>query len=198
MKSTFNEEKVRELMHEGDKCSYSGRFERLKFLIGLDKQFDFPAPALAIEYYEEARLCWYVGAFVATIIMTQLAFEELLRSHFRVVKGVSGKLNCGKKVDNAAFFDLIEEAKIDKWISEEEADLLHNLRKNVRNPYVHVKDFIIDKNGKPNLEKPNFFIQYLKIKASELIGSHVEEEAKKAIKLLVTLFPSISIRYEGL
>jgi len=201
MKSVLNEGKIRRLIHEGDKRSYNCRFERLRFLLGVETQSYFPAPALAIEYYEEARLCWYVGAFVSTIIMTQLAFEELLRSHYRVAKGVGGKIICGKrtkKVDDMTFIDLIEEAKGDKWISKQEASLLNKLRKNARNLYVHVKDFKINKNGKPNLKKSNFFIQYLKIKAPEVIGYDITDEAKEAIKLLVTLFPSISSRYGGL
>jgi len=195
-----NESELRKLIHKADQRSYCGRLERLKFLFGIEKQSGFPAPPLAVEYYEEARLCWYVGAFVATILMTQLAFEELMRSHYRVVKGVGGKLIFNKKikkVDDTTFFDLIEAAKNDKWISKAEANELHNLRKNIRNPYVHVKNFKISKNGKPNLKKPNFFIQYLKIKAPELIRYDVEDEAKDAIKILVILFPLMSLRYGG-
>ncbi len=199
MKRTrYEESEIRQLIHEGDERSYSGRLERLRFLLSIEDQNPFPAPALAVEYYEEARLCWYVGAFVATIVMAQLSFEELLRSHFRVAKGVDGKLNCGKKVDHASFSDLIDEAKNDKWISEEEAKLLHDLRKNVRNPYVHVKDIKVNDDGEPNLKGPNFLIQYLKIKAPELVGSDVGSEAKEAIQLLVTLLPEISRRYGGL
>ena len=40
-----------------------------------------------------------------------------------------------------------------------------------------------------------FFIQYLKIKAPEVIGADIENEAKWAIQLLVTLLPEISCRY---
>ena len=194
----YTKSEIQKLIHEGDNQSYNGRFDRLKFLLSVENQFSFPTPALASEYYEEARLCWYVGAFVATITMVQLAFEELLRSHYRVAKGVGGKLNCGIKVDQASFSNLIDEATNDKWILEEEAKSLHNLRKNVRNPYVHVKDVKVNDYGKTNLKKPNFFIQYLKIKAPEVIGADVENEAKWAIQLLVTLLPKISCRYGGL
>ena len=191
-KAHWGDSKIRNLLLEGDEHSYNGRFERLRFLLSIEDQEPFPISALVYEYYEEARLCWYVGAFVATIVMVQLSFEELLRSHYRVVKGIGGKLSCGKKVDRARFYDLINEAHNDSLISEEEAKLLHNLRKNIRNPYVHVKDIKVNSNGKQNLKRPNFFTQYLKIKAPEVIECDVENEAKEAIQLLVTLLPKIS------
>ncbi len=52
-------------------------------------------------------------------------------------------------------------------------------------------------NGKQNLQKPDFFTQYLKIKAPEVIGTDVEDEARFAIKVLVTMFSKISIRMWG-
>ena len=189
---------IRKLILEGDERSYNGRFERLRFLFSIEDQKPFLIPALVSEYYEEARLCWYVGAYVATIVMIQLSFEELLRSYYRVAKGVGGKLNYGKKVDQASFSELIDEAQNENWISREEAKLLHNLRKNIRNPYVHAKDIKINNDGKSDLRGPNFLTQYLKIKAPEVIGCDVENEAREAIQLLVALLPKISRRCGGL
>ena len=157
-----------------------------------------PLPALAYEYYEEARLCWYMGAFVATIIMVQISFEELLRSHYRVSKGVGGKLSNDKKVDDVGFNDLIDEAKNEGYISTQEAGSLHNLRKNIRNSFVHAKDVKISGSGNTNFKTPNFFTQTLKIQAPEVLGSDVVDEAKEAIKLLVIAFPDISKRHGGL
>jgi len=113
----WEESEIRRLIHEQEDRSFPGRLERLRFLLSIQKQPPFPSPRLAYEYYEEARLCWYVGAFVASIVMVQLAFEELLRSHYRVAKGVGGKLDCGKKVDDAGFANLINEARNDMYIS---------------------------------------------------------------------------------
>lgn len=194
-KHNYTESEIKQLICEGDKRSYNGRLDRLKWLITIEHQEAFPAPALSFEYYEEARLCWYVGAFVSTIIMVQLAFEELLRSLYRSAKGHSERLNCGKKVDDASFFDIINEAKNRNWISHYEAKQLNNLRKNIRNPYVHVKQIKIRKNGKIDRTKPSWDTQYLKITAPNLIGSDVEKEAKEAMRLLVTLFQEISRRY---
>lgn len=194
----WEESEIMRLIHEGDKRSYDGRLQRLRFLLSIKEQEAFPRPALASEFYEEARLCWYVGAFVATIVMVQLSFEELLRSNYRMAKGVGGKLNSGKPVDNAGFSDLINEASNDMYISHDEAKSLHNLRKNIRNPFVHVKDVKVNGNGKTNLDEPSFFTQHLKITAPKLLGSDVENEAKEAIRLLLTLFPEISGRHGGL
>jgi len=194
-KAHWEDSEIRNLILEGDERPYNGRFERLKFLLSVEDKNPFPVSALVLEYYEEARLCWYMGAFVAAIVMVQLSFEELLRSHYRVAKGIGGKLNCGKKVDQANFSDLIDAARNDGWISQEEAKLLHHLRKNIRNPYVHVKDIKLNSGGKPNRKRLDFFTLYLKIKAPEVIGCDVKNEAKKAIRLLVTLLPKISRRW---
>ena len=196
-KTQWDDSEIRNLLLEGDKRSYNGRFKRLKFLLSIEDQEPFPVSALAYEYYEEARLCWYMGAFVATIVMVQLSFEELLRSYYRMTKGIGGKLSCGKKVDQANFSDLINEAHNDSLISEEEAKLLHNLRKNIRNPYVHSKDIKVNRDGKPN-RKTDFFTQCLKIEAPEVVGCNVEDEAKGAVQVLVTLLPKISRRFWGL
>lgn len=195
---TLKDNELKKLIFANDKQVYVGKLKRLKFLLTQENYNVFPAPALAIEYYEEARLCWYVGAFVASICMVQLAFEELLRSYYRSARGIKGRLKCSnsKKVDNATFYELLEEAREDGLISDKEKQELNHLRKNIRNPYVHVKDVKIE-NGKQNLQKPDFFTQYLKIKAPEVIGTDVEDEARFAIKVLVTMFSKISIRMWG-
>jgi len=195
-----NAKDIEQLMHGGDTRSYNGRLERLKFLLSIGDQNEnsFPAPALAYEYYEEARLCWYVGAFVATMVMVQISFEELLRSHYRVAKGVGGKLSNEKKVDDAGFNDLINEAKEEGYISIQEAESLHNLRKNIRNSFVHVKDVKLSASENTDLKTPNFFTQTLKIQAPDVLGNNVVDEAKEAIKLLAIAFPDISKRHGGL
>lgn len=193
----MEESEISRLIHEEQERSFSGRLERLRFLLSTQKQPPFPCPRLAYEYYEEARLCWYVGAFVATILMVQLAFEELLRSHYRVAKGVGGRLGSGKKVDDAGFSNLINQATNDMYISDREARSLHDLRKNLRNPWVHVKDVKLNQNGTTNLKQPSATTQEIKITAPGLLGSDVETEAKEAIGLLITLFQEISARHAG-
>jgi hypothetical protein len=188
----------RQLVDGNDELSKGGRIERLKLLMSCENEDGFYCPHLCHEYYQEARLCWFCGAFVATIIMVQLSFEELIRSHYRVGCGTNGRLSTEKKVDDAGFYELINETESDGYITEQEAKSLNQLRKDLRNPYVHVKDTSLDTSGKPDMSKPNFLIQSLKITAPELIGFDVVKEAEAAIRLLVILLPRISNRTGGL
>ncbi|MBI2938359.1 MAG: hypothetical protein HYY22_09140 [Thaumarchaeota archaeon] len=143
---------------------------------------------MSYAYYEEARLCWFIGAFVATILMSQLAFEEMLRSLFRVANGVGGQISTKKNVNDAGFSDLINQAKHEDLITLEEANALHLIRKSYRNPYVHSHDVNV---------KPNFSTQEMKIFAPTLVEASVEDEARTTIRILVNLFPKISRRFWG-
>lgn len=189
----YTDAELEKLMRDTDKRARRGRLERLRFLLSEEDSNMFPADALALEYYEEARLCWYVGAFVAAIVMSQLALEEVLRSYYRAAKGVKGRLNQRTKVDEASFADLIAQASCDGVIGVGEADLLTKIRKEFRNPYVHTRDT----NDGDYLVNPTFLKQYFKIYAPHLVGISVEDEAKESIRVLVKLFPVISRRAWG-
>ena len=182
------------MIRVADERAHNGRVERLRVLLTEGDLRVTPISGLAYEYYEEARLCWFNGAFVASIVMSQLAFEEMLRSHYRVARGVGGKLRETLRVDDAGFDDLIYQAKVDGWISSEEAASLDKIRKDYRNPFVHPHD--VPKQNKSN--KPNFLKQRLKMVAPELIGRGAGDEAQETIVLLVTLLPRISRRLYGL
>jgi hypothetical protein len=172
---------------EADKRARAGRIARLEWLQPETPLQSYPVPSLAHEYFEEARLCWYVGAFVATILLVQLAFEELLRSHYRVARGVGGKLDSRKSVNSVGFAELIQQGKGDGLLSPSEADGLSSLRR-CRNPYIHTKDV----GGKR--KQPTFLDQTLKISGRELGGLGVEDEAREAMKLLTKLFPTLCMR----
>jgi len=129
-----------------------------------------------------------MGAFVATILMVQLAFEEFLRSQYRTSRGVGGKVDSGIAVDKAGFADLIKQARSDDFLSDSEADELNDLREH-RNPYVHVKDTDNVRN-----KGRTFLDQLTKIAAPDFIGVSTEDEAKKAIQLLIRLFPTLCMR----
>ena len=140
-----------------------------------------------------ARLCWYVGAFVAIIVMSQLALEEMLRAHYRRCKGVDGKLNERLRNDEAGFAGLISQAEADGWLSHEEATQLNKLRRDLRNPYVHPHDL-----NTPNVfEKHNWLQQVIKTTASQLAGNSAEDEARQSIGTLAELLPRISCRFWG-
>lgn len=185
---------IERMVRESHEHSLSEKVSRLKFLFAHQKEDAFPGPMLACLYYDEARLCWVSGAFVATIIVVQLAFEELFRNHYRVVCGVEGSLKSGRKVDLVGFAELVSECEQDGLLSFEEVQVFTDLRKKLRNPYVHVKDSKPSKTG----NESSFITQMLKISAPELVGASVEHEAQFAIKLLTKKFPDISKRLLGM
>jgi len=175
---------------KADERARAGRAARLKLLQSILLVEEYPAPALAYEFFEEARLCWYVGAFVATILMVQLAFEELLRSRYRTARGVGGKLDSGVPVDDAGFAQLIEQGKNDHSLSSPEAGQLRAL-KDCRNLWVHAKD-----EGKKRATKnrATWFDQLGKMVVPDLVGIGVEDEAQKAITFLTVSFPLLCKR----
>ena len=186
MKQTPDESEILGMISDANQRANTGRLKRLRFLLMHQCDEPFLFSGLAYEYYEEARLCWYVGAFVATIVMAQLSFEETLRSYFRVVGGVQGALSNGKSVDKAGFANLIDEAHSAGLLSDGERDQLHRVRREYRNQYVHPKD--IDKN--PKSSKSDFFRQQLKIVAPDVGGESSEAEAQETIQTLVELSAS--------
>ena len=189
MERKIGEEELLEMISEMDDRASDGRLKRLRFLFENEDDESAPFDGLAYEYSEEARLCWYAGAYVGTIVMTQLCFEETLRAHFRVILGVKGGLPCGKSVDSAGFADLIDAAFARELITDAEKTCLTSLRL-TRNPYVHPKEV----SSQPDLSRPDVFVQHLKIVAPDLVGQSVEKEAGRAILLLVQSLPRISRR----
>ncbi|MCG2790759.1 MAG: hypothetical protein L6305_03300, partial [Actinomycetia bacterium] len=59
---------IKKLILANDEQAYAGKLKRLKFLLTQENYNVFPTSALAIEYYEEARFCWYVDAFVVFLL----------------------------------------------------------------------------------------------------------------------------------
>jgi hypothetical protein len=114
--------------------------------------------------------------------MVQLAFEELMRDHYRVALGVGGVLKNGVRVDAASFSALIEHAEADGLVTQREARRLHRLRIR-RNPLVHSKD----------VRKPTWFDQAAKF-ASVSGEPRITGEAEEAIRLLNATFPAICER----
>jgi hypothetical protein len=167
----------------------SGKLDRFRVLLHTPDLI--PSPPLAYEYFEEARLCWLNGAFVATIVMVQLAFEELLRDRYRVVKGFGGKLNLRTTVDRAGFKELVRQAKCDSLVEPKEAAALLQLR-NVRNPYVHSK---IPRKAYVSTLDYVFAHRHKFVPKRGRIK--VEEEARKAIQLLLGLFSRLCYRWLG-
>jgi hypothetical protein len=174
-------------VREADDRALAGRVERLRILESVEDSAPRWVDALANEYYEEARFCWYVGAFVAATIMCQLALEELLRSKYRVAKGVNGRLDSGIPLSKAGFANLVDQAMADRLLTRDKAALLHRLRVEFRNPHMRSPD--VATGGRTS--HTDFLRQYLKITAPELAGASVVDEARDAVTWMVTIFPEI-------
>lgn len=170
------------MMEGAEARAKAGKLRRLRLLCRTSPRRMF-SPVLGTEYFEEARLCWYSGAFVACILMVQVAFEELLRDHYRVALGVGGILKKGVGVDAATFSAFIERAEADGRVTKREARRLHRLRKR-RNPFVHSKD----------VGDPTWFDQAAKF-VSGSGEPRIKREAEAAIRLLNATFPALRARY---
>jgi len=193
----YADEELIKLIRQSNERAFRGRKERLRLLLSKEDKRRFPAEALAKEYYEEARLCWYIGAFVATILMSHLTLEETLRSHYRRAKGVGGRLSKHKKVDEATFNELIDQALGGGFISSNQARALHKLRR-LRNPYQHTQDMRKTGRSLQELRRDrDFFVQTKKISAPALLGVSAENEARQAISIGASLFPAISRQVWG-
>jgi hypothetical protein len=169
-----------------DARARGGKKKRLELLAEAPPTYEFPAPQLARRYYEESRLCFYSGAYVATIIMAQLAFEELLRTYYRAIEG-EGCLPDGTKVADCGFADLIIRARREKLASSRDTRRLEKLRM-MRNPYVHSRE-----EGK----KSDVTRQTLKLTFPEYVGVSTEDEARKAVTTLIDVFPRLSHKIWG-
>jgi len=198
----LTDEALRKRVKEDMKREFEGRFERLKFLMETDYHGAIVSRVPLYWFVEEARSCWYHGNYIATIIMCQMALEEQLRSHFRVA-GVS-RLVTGKRpsLDAASFADLIEEALHFRYIDKEEAELLHHLRKDLRNVYVHIKDqdvrvVLNDQKEPRETSLPSFFVLDMKIRELPLVQGSVKEDAKEAIEILIFVFTNVMLRGHG-
>jgi len=187
---SFNEVSLVKMIKNKEESELEERVKRLKLLISNITDEYVPVPSLAFQYFEEARLCYYHGAFIAAIFMVQLAFEELLRNHYRVIRGQKEKLTSKMKgaisVDEATFLELIDEAKRDNYVTQKEIEKLHQLRK-LRNRFQHTKDV---SPYRTNLEDP-WFVQDLKIR------TQIDKDAEWAINLLLTTFVAICKRRSG-
>lgn len=215
------EEELHRMVETSNENENNGRIARLRVLVDNQTREGFFCHALAHNYFEEAKMCWYSGCYVSTIIMSQLAIEELLRSHYRnmshcFIQEEDGTMrqfppeDCKEpvlkwanrdsmkkgyqKVDSATFMQLVEEALCDSLITHPQADKLGHLKKALRNPYVHSEDV----NGSSVFcpESRSSVSLSMKISSPGLIGDTVEE-AETAIVLCLSVFVQICHRTFG-
>lgn len=128
MKQT-EEELVRFLKKE-DTNSFTDRLQRLRFLV---EMFGEPGhlllPGELSPYlFEEARLCYLNGEYIACVMLCQSLLEELFRGLFRM----SGRDDLNK----AGFKEITDEALSKGLITQDEARAFDRIRDH-RNRYVH-------------------------------------------------------------
>ena len=192
----YTDSELRDMILEQDKRIFDGRLDRLRYLMSITPNNEVtPFPSLVLAYYEEARLCWYHGAYVAAIVMTQMAFEELIRSHYRSI-GVKKLPLTGKPPDDANFVQLIKQAEQDGYLRENEVREIDKIRKDYRNRYVHVKDAKII-NGKQDLKSSNWITVGMKAHGHNPLGADASDEAKETMRILISVLPDICRRNGG-
>ncbi|MDR4492419.1 MAG: hypothetical protein R2685_16240 [Candidatus Nitrosocosmicus sp.] len=180
------------------------KIQRLKFINALTlaneiegREF-FSSPIPSYWFYEEAIKCYLQGNFIATIILSQNALEERLRTFFRIIQPRKKFSTGNNDPDSARFYDLINEALHVRLISPNEADSLHHLRKNLRNQYVHTKDddseVLLNVDGSmKEYSMSGSDILNMKIK-SKLVAKDTQDEAKEALVILFEVYNAISRR----
>jgi len=84
-----------------------------------------PASALA---FQEARLAYLHGLFLGCVVLCQACVEHMLAGIFRM----SGR----DDLNRAGFQKLLREARVERFLSEDEFELFDRLR-TLRNPYAH-------------------------------------------------------------
>jgi len=162
--------KEKEFLKKFDKETLNERAKHLSYLIDLYGKSEgyFLMPVIAHYYLEEAKSCYINGNFVASICMSQIALEELLK--FRLHR------------KTGTFKGLIDQARNKKVIAEKEAEKLHELR-NMRNPYAHVESPEISFNWYPPIEsdKPIELDEDGMFKEKIIVERH----AQKALRILI-------------
>jgi hypothetical protein len=197
----FDKEEIREHAIKADRDDLEDKVERWAYLMKIQYDGYMFSPVVSQLYYTEAKYCWYHGDYIATIVLSQMAMEDLVRHHFEVAR--HGKFLSGKKIDGATFKCLIDEALAEGYIEKGEAKKLHHLRKKLRNPYVHtdrkdVKVHLEEKGEFKETSLPNFMALSMKIRQLSIIDKNVQDEAKEAITILIKVFTSIVLKSHGL
>lgn len=196
-----NIDDIREHAIKADADDLDDKVERWAYLIKIQYDGYLGSHAVPYLYYTEAKYCWYYGNFLATIVLAQMALEDLLRTYFEVA--MHGKFASGKKSSNATFAQLINEALSAGYIESEEAERMHYLRKELRNQYVHneLRDVKVnirfsDKEPSKETRMPSFIALDMKIRPVG-VEKNVEHEARESITILIEVFTSIALRSHG-
>jgi len=189
-------ERADSIVRRLNESEHRGRVWRTKKVLSSIEDENFIGSALSAAYYEEARWCWVSGAYVATILMTQMALEEGLRSHFRFSREKNAHFPKGVTLSSATFYHLIDRAKAEGWVSPTRAKDFHRLRKMLRNPYVHTRQAAkkTTDSSVPFLRETHEWAQLGKIVRPGFETGSVVAEAQEAIQLLIRSFNHLLVK----
>jgi hypothetical protein len=168
---TYTDRIMREFLLEQDSLSLPYRLERLDFVVrNFGPERHLLLTGMSAHYFQEARLCYLNGIFVATLLMVQCALEELLRGFFRL-KGDDAVAG------TAGFKAVIEHSLHEGFISQDEAQEMDDIR-TARNPYVHPKEIAHPTSLLRRIQMANF---------EKDEGELMREDAEKALLCLFRL-----------
>jgi hypothetical protein len=111
--------------------SRKSRVRRLQLLVseyGTGEVRLFPGGPISAVAFNEARLAYLHGLFVATTLLSQTCLEHMLTGLFQM----SGR----NDLDRSPYAVLLREARDEQFILLDVYDLFDRLR-NLRNPYAH-------------------------------------------------------------
>jgi HEPN domain-containing protein len=127
----YTDDRISEFLTEEDVVSRPFRVERMKFLLnewGEPRHLLLPGGLIAAPAFEEARLCFLNGEFIACVLLSQVVLEHVLAGALKM----AGR----DDLERAGFEKLLREALSEGIISGEEFEAFDSLRER-RNPYVH-------------------------------------------------------------
>ena|SRR5579884_3592076 len=107
------------------------RAQRLRLLMteyGPTERYLFFVGDISLQVFEEARLAYLNGLFIACVLLCQVCLEHMLAGLFRI----AGR----DDLERAGFATFLEAARNEGYISTEEFALFDHLRE-IRNPYTH-------------------------------------------------------------
>jgi hypothetical protein len=153
-----------------DKYTFSHRLERLRFLNSIvpPNGMSMFGNIEPIFIFEEARLTYLNGAFIATILLCQAFIEHWLQSY------LSGRVETGEIPETLN--DVLRQCRQEGFIHKYLIDKIDTLRK-VRNPFTHRKS-----EGYPFLLSRRMFDK--KMPPEDIL----EQDAKDALSIMHTLF----------
>ena len=153
-----------------DEASREARLERLRWLVetfGEPRHLLFRGGPISYRAFEEARLCFLNGQFIATTLLSQVVLEHMLAALFHSAERDDLK--------GSGFKRLVDEAVKERIITSEEHAAFDRIRQR-RNPVVHYRDPM-------NQES----IIYRAIREDTTIRQVLEDDAKTALSTIFNL-----------